>query len=678
VRWTGRWAPSLLLDFIERQVDELGEAAIRNLEPGWWPALQGPARRRLRRSLGLAPFPARDALDARIVGVADRGTYTIERLVFVSRPGFLVPALVYAPTGNALPLPAVVYAVGHWMRNGKTEKDIQAFCSGLVQLGFVVLVMDPIGQGERGARFEDHGHLALLPLGLSQEGLMVWEHMRAIDYLLTRSDVDGARIGITGASGGGLTTMFTAAIDERIRAAASVCFVTSYARFLRVMRGLDWNGVGDLCNQVPGVIADLEMAGVGGLIWPRPLLVINGLQDPQFPVEGARDVVERLGPLYRRSDPAGLRLHVVDAGHGYDQAMREATYGWFSRWLKGEGDGSPIGEPPVTTLPERSPLLSCFGGSAISSDGATHDLIVATARRRRLGPNSTTIRPTSAAGIRRALGIGETLACDGSLVRSATVGGARVERHELQPEDGIAIQAQLVEPIAGARGTIIVLADEGLPGGDPDPAPGLAETHGERRFAVDPRGTGATAPRGDRRIVLATLDGTLREVSLPEPPLLEFEVALDCVMLGRSLLGQQVQDVLAAIQYLHAIRPGTVRDLELRAHGPLSSLRALFAAALEPAIGTLSLEGLPLSYASIIHGEPGPMPPTIYVFDVLRQFDLGDVLALLADRTVRLAGAVDGRGASIDPRIVRAAYRPASRRFREIGGHLEIVAAVPG
>ena len=132
---------------------------------------------------------------------------------------------------------------------------------------------------------------------------MAWEHMRAIDYLVGRSDVDAARLGITGASGGGLTTMFTAAIDERVRAAASVCFVTSYARFLRVMRGLDWNGVGDLCNQVPGVIADLEMAGVGGLIWPRASAGRQRAQDPQFPVEGAREVVEQLVPLYRPQRP---------------------------------------------------------------------------------------------------------------------------------------------------------------------------------------------------------------------------------------------------------------------------------------------------------------------------------------------------------------------------------------
>jgi len=282
-------------------------------------------------------------------------------------------------------------------------------------------------------------------------------------------------------------------------------------------------------------------------------------------------------------------------------------------------------------------------------------------------------RRTSAGRIRRALDIGEPLASDGALVRGEMVGEARVERHAIRPEDGITILAHLVEPVGAVRDPVVVLADEGTPRGARDLALEHAVPRGERLFAVDPRGTGETAPRGSRRMVLATLDGTLRTVSLAKPAILEVEAALDCLMLGRSLLGQQVQDVLAAIQYLRAIRPATTSPLELRARGPLSSLRALFAAALEPTIGTLSLEGLPLSYAAIVHGEPGSMPPTAYLFGVLRHFDLGDVLALLADRTVRLAGTVDGRGALIEPRAVQAAYRPAMRRFREAGGRLDIV-----
>ena len=354
--------------------------------------------------------------------------------------------------------------------------------------------------------------------------------------------------------------------------------------------------------------------------------------------------------------------------------MREAAYGWFARWLGGAGDGSPIAEPPADVLSARSPLLRSFAGATISSDGAIHDLIVATARRRRLGPATTTTRVASVRVIRRVLGIGAPPLTDGVLSGVETADDVRFERHAISPANGITIPGHLVEPDGATRGPVIILDDRGTPDG----VVLLAREGGlrrERLFAVDPRGTGETAPLGSTEMTLATVDGTLRQVTVAEPPILEFEIALDCLMLGRSLLGQQVQDVLAAVGYLRTIRPARPArhaPLEMRARGPLSSLRALFAAALEPAIGTLSLHGLPLSYASIVHGEPGPLPATAYLFGVLREFDLGDALSLLADRTVRLAGTVDGRGAVMSPSAVRAAYGPAIGRFEAAGGRLTI------
>jgi hypothetical protein len=104
------------------------------------------------------------------------------------------------------------------------------------------------------------------------------------------------------------------------------------------------------------------------------------------------------------SDLEALRLHVVDAGHGYDQDMREAAYGWFSRWLRDEGDGGPLPELPWEPLPATSPLLRCLGDGNVSSSGAIHELIVATARRRGLGPASTTAGPAMPELVGRALG----------------------------------------------------------------------------------------------------------------------------------------------------------------------------------------------------------------------------------------------------------------------------------
>ena len=113
----------------------------------------------------------------------------------------------------------------------------------------------------------------------------------------------------------------------------------------------------------------------------------------------------------------------------------------------------------------------------------------------------------------------------------------------------------------------------GLPGGDPDPAIELAVTHLERRFAVEPRGSGETAPRGDQHDVLSRRLTHIPRGLLTGTAQLEFEVALDCLMLGRSLLGQQLQDVHAAIGYVRTTRTGTAMDLWLRAQEPRNSLR---------------------------------------------------------------------------------------------------------
>ena len=339
----------LLLDWIEMAVDDAGARAVASLTRTEWPRARLQTRQRLLKALGLDPLPARTPpILSRFVGSLEREGYRLERLVLEPRPHFLMPAHLYLPQGGHFPAPAVLYAPGHWMIYGKTEPDIQACCISLARLGFVVLVFDPIGQGERGAIFEDHARRDLLLLGLSQEGLMVWESMRAIDYLLTRPEVDGNQIGMTGASGGGLNTVYTCAVDERIAASVSVCYVTSFSRFLRVMRGLNWNNQNDLCNQVPNVVRDAEMAGLCGLFHPRPLMFINGTLDPQFPVSGAQEVLEQVRDTYDAVDGERIRLTVVEADHGYDRSMREAAYGWFRKWLQGEGNSDPVPEPPTT------------------------------------------------------------------------------------------------------------------------------------------------------------------------------------------------------------------------------------------------------------------------------------------------------------------------------------------
>ena len=95
-----------------------------------------------------APFPSKTPLNPRVTKVVERDAYTIQNLIFESRPGFLVTSNLYIPKGRKFPLPGVVGTCGH-SANGKAAGAYQSFAQGLARQGYVVLIYDPIGQGER-------------------------------------------------------------------------------------------------------------------------------------------------------------------------------------------------------------------------------------------------------------------------------------------------------------------------------------------------------------------------------------------------------------------------------------------------------------------------------------------------------------------------------------------------
>jgi len=245
-------------------------------------------RRRLLRALGLYPAPLRTPLNVRRLGATDRGSYTVEKLVFESRPGFLVTANVYVPKGSGPPKRAAVLCpCGHWA-NAKAQAQVQARCIGLAKLGFVVLTYDPFGQGER--RVEGNGHheyFKSVLVGRNNMTYMIWDSIRALDYLAGRPDVDPSRIGATGASGGGLNTFYLAAVDERVRVACPVVFVSRLREFLETrIRHCP-------CSHVNGLASFADEGTVLGLTAPRPVLLLTASDDPMFTPAGARNAVRQ-------------------------------------------------------------------------------------------------------------------------------------------------------------------------------------------------------------------------------------------------------------------------------------------------------------------------------------------------------------------------------------------------
>jgi dipeptidyl aminopeptidase/acylaminoacyl peptidase len=198
-------------------------------------------RAKIDRCFG--PWPEKTPLNARTVKTFEREGYTVENVIYESRPGFLVSANLYVPKGKKLPAPAVLGVCGH-SHNGKASRTYQSFSQALAMQGYVVLTIDPIGQGERlqylgedlkswvgGPVFEHMyaGNQQVL-VGESFASWRTWDGIRGIDYLVSREEVDTSHIGVTGSSGGGTQSTWICANDRRITMGAPSCFITTFRR----------------------------------------------------------------------------------------------------------------------------------------------------------------------------------------------------------------------------------------------------------------------------------------------------------------------------------------------------------------------------------------------------------------------------------------------------------------
>ncbi|MGD0126201.1 MAG: CocE/NonD family hydrolase [Terriglobia bacterium] len=345
-------------------VKSLGDAAEYVLR--WRPSTSAEAwqSRRVevesafRKAIGLSELPPRTPLQARVLARHDLDDYTLENVLFESRPGFPVSANVYRPkAASSERRPAILCPIGHYISAGKAFTDVQARCINLARMGFVVLTYDALGQGERLAPGNIHhdAGFALLPLGETIAGWMVWDSMRAIDYLETLEDVDGGRIGVTGNSGGGLNTLFTAALDARVRAAVVVGFTFEFNNWLK------YGGTHCTCTHLPAMFRNFEWFEVAGLIAPRALLMMQGDRDGIFLISGARRSAHNTAAVYKAleaSDQVGFR-ELAGQPHAYSPPYREQMYGWMAWRLLGQGNGDPIAEGPVQNLSEDDPRLLC-------------------------------------------------------------------------------------------------------------------------------------------------------------------------------------------------------------------------------------------------------------------------------------------------------------------------------
>lgn len=294
------------------------------------------------RSL-LPKFPARTPLQAEISGRISKEEYSIEKLVYQSFPGHHVTANLYLPAGKG-PFPAVLFFCGH-EDVSKATQSYQQTAISLARNGFVVMVIDPISQSERHQLTSPEGkpltrggtteHTLLNAssnlLGGSTPADQLWDNVRGLDYLLTRSEVDPQNIGCLGNSGGAIQAIYFAGFEERIKAVAVCSFL------MQRERTLELTGASDGCSHMPGEGAKrLEMADLLAAAAPRPILVLAGKYD-FIDYTGTVAATKELEQLYRASgNPGRVQFFSVEDGHGLSQPKREVAVSFFSQWLKGK------------------------------------------------------------------------------------------------------------------------------------------------------------------------------------------------------------------------------------------------------------------------------------------------------------------------------------------------------
>jgi dienelactone hydrolase len=297
-----RLADTNLAAYFEAEVTRLESACLADVKTAVdWTRQRDERRRQLFDMLGLWPLPERQDLKPVVTGKVDGDGFTVEKLHFQSLPGLYVTANLYLPKNSTGPAPAILYVCGHAevKTNGVSYGNktfYQHHGSWFARQGYVCLAIDTLQLGE--IQGDHHGTYRLgqwwwNSRGYTPAGVEAWNGIRALDYLETRPEVDRTRIGMTGRSGGGSYTWTTAALDERIKAAAPVAGITDLRN--HVCDGAV-EGHCDCMFFVNTHRWDFPLNAA--LMAPRPLLIVNTDADSIFPLDGVNRLFAKTRRIY--------------------------------------------------------------------------------------------------------------------------------------------------------------------------------------------------------------------------------------------------------------------------------------------------------------------------------------------------------------------------------------------
>ncbi len=642
----------------------------------------------------LRGFPQRNSLNPVTVKVIQKDGYRIENVMFQSRPDFWVTGNLYVPTSGDGSFPGIISPCGHYPL-GRMIPVYQNAYVDLVKSGFVVLAYDPIGQGERrqywnpetnvtqvgGSPTYEHsmsGQLLLL-LGENLTEYMVWDGMRSIDYLLTRSEVDAKRIGCTGQSGGGALTKFISAIDERVQCAAVMEGGTANRWPVKIAPWQPFGPSDAEQNLFPAALYGVDNVDLHIAIAPRPLLV--GVEHYDAAFDNAAQAIQT---RYRQLGvPEKFATVPSDDPHTLTPKLRLATTDWFCRWFYDRKGPSSV--PNVETESPEALYCTPDGSLRYSQTGQTIFSLILK-KQASLPP----VRPVPKASAERESCRNEIRDQIRSLlhyqksdqpldvrhIMTTPREGYRIEKIQFLSEPGIYIPVWVYVPDnkvpdnkLGVSPTILYVNDEGMEKEGMEFKGAEESEHGHAVLdtlvregnlvvAVDVRGIGETRPAHNPA---SSASGEFRQLFD-----LETAMAYMAWFTDQSLLGMRVQDVVRSVDYVTSRKDADARHLHVIGKG-MGGLWCLYAAALDSRIRSLiSVQSL-LSYRSLTQVDRYRYGADVFVPDALLHLDLPQVAAAIAGRSLTLVQPQDAMKNTATVNAAEEAYNWTRATYQAAG-----------
>jgi acetyl esterase/lipase len=316
----------------------LAQPGVSTLSPGRSHRDAAGKRRLLYSMLGDLPDRSRP-ISAKTRSVEERDGFVLETLDLDLNGIENVPAYFARPKALKGPLPAIVYDHSHGggydigkkeLLEGRTYLQSPAYASVLTGLGYCVLCIDHWIFGERSHTSELDMAKAMLWKGQVLWGMMVYDSLRAVDYLVTRPEVDQARIATLGMSMGSTMAFWLAALDERIKVTVDICCQTEFHTLL-AKKGLSGHGI---YYYVPGLLKHFTTSDINALVAPRAHLALAGLRDKLTPVEGLDIIDQEMHVVYQEcGHPERWKLLRYDVGHQETPEGRAAVVEFLKAML---------------------------------------------------------------------------------------------------------------------------------------------------------------------------------------------------------------------------------------------------------------------------------------------------------------------------------------------------------